>query len=148
MQLGFLFSTLKTVFVARFSEINKRGGSNKACSWGNFLKNQQQLYAYGRLQSTQYVMYTIGKIHFVPNLIKKKMLEFEIFSGLANSVNWNDLQELFNPFGQGMKPDVKMHYSTSGLFMGSAEGLLLIRQFHEFCKYESTNFFNENECCY
>ena len=57
-------------------------------------------------------------------MIKKKILEFEIFSGLANSVNWNDLQELFNPFGQGMKPDVKMHYSTSGIFMGSAEGLI------------------------
>ena len=67
-------------------------------------------------------LFTIGKIH-LPNLIKKKILEFEIFSGLANSVNWNDLQELFNPFGQGMKPDVKMHYSTSGTFMGSAEGL-------------------------
>jgi len=45
-------------------------------------------------------------------------------TGLANSVNWNDLQELFNPFGQGMKPDVKMHYSTSGIFMGSAEVIL------------------------
>ena len=24
----------------------------------------------------------------------------------------------------------------------------LITCFHEFCKYESTNFFNENKCCY
>jgi hypothetical protein len=47
-----------------------------------------------------------------------------MFSGLANSVNWHDLEELFNPFGQGMKADVKMHYSTSGVFMGSAEGLI------------------------
>ena len=55
---------------------------------------------------------------------RKYVLQFEIFSGLANSVNWTDLEELFNPFGQGMKLDVKMHYSTSGLFMGSAEVIL------------------------
>ena len=36
------FSTLKTVFVAGFSEINKRGGSNKACSWEKFLKKNKK----------------------------------------------------------------------------------------------------------
>ena len=34
--------TYKTVFVAGFSEINKRGGSNKACSWENFLKKNKK----------------------------------------------------------------------------------------------------------
>ena len=28
--------------MAGFSEINKRGGSNKACSWGNFLKKNKK----------------------------------------------------------------------------------------------------------
>ena len=32
----------KTVFVAGFSEINKRGGSNKACSWENYLKKNKK----------------------------------------------------------------------------------------------------------
>ena len=32
----------KTVFVAGFSEINKRGGSNKTCSWENFLKKNKK----------------------------------------------------------------------------------------------------------
>ena len=32
----------KTVFVAGFIEINKRGGSNNACSWGKFLKKNKK----------------------------------------------------------------------------------------------------------
>ena len=32
----------KAVFVAGFSEINKRGGSNKACSWEIFLKKNKK----------------------------------------------------------------------------------------------------------
>ena len=32
----------KIVFAAGFSEINKRGGSNKAYSWENFLKKNKK----------------------------------------------------------------------------------------------------------
>ena len=32
----------KTVLVAGFSEINKRGGSNKTCSWKNLLKKNKK----------------------------------------------------------------------------------------------------------
>ena len=42
MQWGYIFCTLKTVFVALLSEINKRGGSNKACSWENCLKKNKK----------------------------------------------------------------------------------------------------------
>jgi len=43
-------------------------------------------------------------------------------SGLAATVSWADLQELFSPFSPtGSRIDVKMHYDSSGKYLGSAE---------------------------
>ena len=42
-------------------------------------------------------------------------------SGLADTVTWTDLQELFSPFSQGSRINVKMHYNNTGKFLGSAE---------------------------
>ena len=39
----FLYLLHKTVFVAGLAEINKRGGSNKTCSWEHFLKKNKKI---------------------------------------------------------------------------------------------------------
>ena len=44
----------KTVFVPDFSEINEREGSNKACSWENFLKKNKKNSMLRLLETSEY----------------------------------------------------------------------------------------------